>query len=259
MNFDFSKPITFYEFLALMLSTIAVLIPVLKCLWNKFMVTSDLYYYPNGQIDLYFNQSGSYVRIDGVYEVKNKNIIFRESKLHIKREINNDCLNLSWLTLISPVSHMGVNGFVQMNEISHSFSVNEGTVIPVFVEYGDPFCTANKAIVKSLDVLRNKVIEFQNNNVPYLDAYKMYCELREFVEAKDIILREFYWKIGEYSVDIVTGYNDSVKTFNFKFSVTEDEYYRLKNNIEETILIPLKLAYYQNHNFYISKIELRKP
>jgi len=78
-----------------MLSAIAGLIPVLKCLWNKFMVTSDLYYYPNGQIDLYFNQSGSYVRIDGVYEVKNKNIIFRESKLHIKREINNDCLNLS--------------------------------------------------------------------------------------------------------------------------------------------------------------------
>ena len=74
MKFDFSVPMTIYEFLAIVLSAIAILIPIFQAIWKKWIIKEKLNFLPTGRIALFFNQSGSYIRVDGVYEAENKTI-----------------------------------------------------------------------------------------------------------------------------------------------------------------------------------------
>ena len=55
-----------YEIVAICLSSIAILIPFIQWAWKKWICKAKLNYYPTGQAYLYFNHSGSYLRIDGV-------------------------------------------------------------------------------------------------------------------------------------------------------------------------------------------------
>ena len=71
MSFDFSTPISAYEFLAIVLAALALIIPIIKWLYNEKIRKVKVNFLPSGMITLYYNRSGSYISIGGVFEAKN--------------------------------------------------------------------------------------------------------------------------------------------------------------------------------------------
>ena len=59
-----------YEIVAICLSSIAIIIPIAQWAWKRWVQKPILNYHPNGTARLLFNQSGSYLQIDGVYDVE---------------------------------------------------------------------------------------------------------------------------------------------------------------------------------------------
>lgn len=94
MAIDFDTPMTFYELLAVILAAIAIIIPIVQAIWKKWFKKAKLNYISNGKAKLLFNQSGSYLQIDGVYEAINKPISVKKVTVQINRQKDDAKLNL---------------------------------------------------------------------------------------------------------------------------------------------------------------------
>ena len=77
MEFNFSQPMTSYEFIAIIISIVALLLPFVTKIYYYFFKNIKLKFIPNGQIKLFFNQSGGYIRLYGVYESENRQAIIK--------------------------------------------------------------------------------------------------------------------------------------------------------------------------------------
>ena len=84
MVIDFSR-ITIYEIFALILSIIAILIPIIQWAWKKWIIKPVLYHLPTGRAYLFINRSGSYIQIEGVFEAKNKPTSVKNVTLKVLR------------------------------------------------------------------------------------------------------------------------------------------------------------------------------
>lgn len=122
---------TEYEKIAIALSTIAILIPIIQWAWKKWDVKAILSFHPTGRIMLFFNQSGSYVRFDGVYEAERKPITVKNISLKITREKDEHIYNLSWSSFISPVNQNITGNLVQTTEAAHPFRIEADSVVCV--------------------------------------------------------------------------------------------------------------------------------
>ena len=138
-----------YEILSVVLSAIAigfsVFIPLIQWIYKKCFVKPIVKYYPVGLISLLFNQSGSYIQLNGVIESEKKAVSIRKMMVTIKRNKDNQSLNLTWSNFISPVNQRLVgNNIVQTTEFAHPFRINEDSIATTFVEYTDPFDSFGK-------------------------------------------------------------------------------------------------------------------
>lgn len=113
MKFDFSIPMTSYEMLAVVLSIIAILIPIIQMVWKKWIIQEKLNFLSTGTAFLYFNQSGSYLRIDGVYESVHKPVSIKQIAVKVTRQKDDRKLNLQWSSFISPVNQKMMGNYVQ--------------------------------------------------------------------------------------------------------------------------------------------------
>ena len=77
----------------------------------------------------------------------------------------------------------------------------------------------------------------------YDDALKRYVETDAYSEAKHELSNELFWKIGSYHLSISAVYGNMKKNFKFQFDVSQEQYQQLQNNIEETLVMPLKQLY----------------
>ena len=97
-----------YETISTVLSIIAiflsVIIPFVQWAWKKWIMTVKVKFYPTGQAMLFFNQSGSYIRFNGVIESENSAATIKKLSLVILRKRDERKLNLSWSCFISPVN-----------------------------------------------------------------------------------------------------------------------------------------------------------
>ena len=99
MTIDLTK-ITFYELLSLILSTLAILIPIIKLVWKKCILKEKLDFYPLKKAYLSCNKMGSYIRIDGVFEAHNKSISIKDIDINITRKKDSKKLNLKFFVFI---------------------------------------------------------------------------------------------------------------------------------------------------------------
>ena len=142
VKFDFAVPMTFYEFVAIILAAIAIIIPIVQAIWKKWIVRAKLKYYPTGRAYLYCNKSGSYISIEGVFEALRKPITVKKVAVSIERVKDSRKLNLQWSVFNSPVNQSIAGNFASSSEISR-VSINssrfivspfykEGTFVPSF-------------------------------------------------------------------------------------------------------------------------------
>lgn len=250
---------TKYETIAVILSIIAILSPIIQWGWKKWIQKEKLNYYPNGRATLFFNQSGSYIEIDGVYEAVNKSIVIKKIDLRITRRKDGKKLNLSWSSLISPVNQnvygMGMQT-TKTTEMAHPFRIEGNSIICAFIEFADTFNSAGKNFSICTKELYQQIKQMDTSTINYEQAIEKYMALKEYQKARDSFEKEFYWEIGKYDVVIDVNYDKKCKIFRYEMNVEEADSSQLRENIDESLIAFLKQGYGVKWNFKSIDAEL---
>ena len=138
-------------------------------------------------------------------------------------------------------------------------SFKKNSVVPLFIEFADPLSTSHSIIIDSINNIKNKINNITENLLPYDDAYRLLTESQEYKEAERNIEKEFMWKIGKYNIDIIVTHDNNKQThFLYNFTISDQEYFNLKNNIHELIVYNLKQLYNKNIELHTSNISLQE-
>ncbi len=257
MEFNFSQPMTSYEFIAIIISIVALLLPFVTKIYYYFFKNIKLKFIPNGQIKLFFNQSGGYIRLYGVYESENRQAIIKNITVKINRINDNSIFTFTWSSFISPVTqNFSNNNFMEAIEIAHPVLIAKDSLFPAFIEFSDYSSSAQTAIYNCLEPLMNKMSMICMNNNSFESVYEECTKSQLYANAKNIINNEFIWKTGKYNLEIGVDYNLKKKSFFYTFEISEHEYKKLQNNIDETIICNLKKRFFLNLNFYAANLPL---
>lgn len=257
MKVDFSV-ITIYEVFALVLSAIAILVPIVQWVYRKWIVKPQLIHYPNGHTTLFFNQSGSYLRVDGVFEALHKPVSVKKVDLHVVRQIDSRKLNLTWSTFISPVSQRLIGNSLQTNEMAHAFRIAEDNMMCAFIEFADEYYSFGKTFQVITKDLFAQISDFPSKFSKYEDALKAYQELPQFQQAKAKIEKEYFWEVGKYDVYLEASYQNEKKVFGYEFAVSTEVCNSLTEDIVESLVAPLKSVYNVQWNFQYPSVELKQ-
>lgn len=247
---------TIYEKWALIISVSALLIPIIQWAWKKWVVTVRVKYFQTGKATLFFNQSGSYIRFDGVLEAERKAATIKKMCIVLTRKRDDRKLNLVWSYLISPVNQSMLGNYVQTMEAAHPFRVEADSVVCAFIEYSDPSDSSGikiRKICTDLFPLIEKIVQ----NRTYNEALVEFAKSPEYIDAKNSLLSDFYWEIGKYAVDVFVEYGKrKTKTFSFNFNVSEQNYSELRSNIDESLIAKLKDYYSMQRAFNAPLVEI---
>ncbi len=258
MQIDYSKGISIYELIALGLSILAILIPAVKWAWHKWVVKPKLDYLPTGSAYLFFNKSGSYIEVDGVFEAKNKPISLKNIKLKVNRKIDDKALNLTWSTFKSPVNQKIAGNFTSTSETAHPFRIDAESIVPVFIEFTDFFDTSGKKFEPYDKKLFKEIDSIIEPNLMYNQAKDKYMLSSLYSEAKTILEKELFWDIGEYKIILQAEYGKITDTFEYEFSVEQEQHSNLEHNLEETLLSILKDRYNLPYSFIPIKVQIKR-
>ena len=236
-----------YETISTVLSIIAiflsVIIPFVQWAWKKWIMTVKVKFYPTGQAMLFFNQSGSYIRFNGVIESENSAATIKKLSLVIMRKRDERKLNLSWSCFISPVNQNMLGNFVQTTESAHPFRVEADSVACAFVEYSDSSDSSGKKIRRICSDLLPSIQRIVTVH-PYDEALALLRNSPEYIDAKNNLLSDFFWEIGEYTVVVSVKYGkEKTKSFTYEFVVTEQDSIELRSNIDESLISNIKDYY----------------
>lgn len=252
-----------YEKLSIVLSIIAIVIPtivipILKYFHNKFFKSTKLKHYINGRASLYFNLSGSYIEIDGVYEAQRNSTFIKKVTLQITRSTDNQKMNLQWSTFISPVNQRLLGNYSSTFETAHPFRIENDSITCAFVEYADADGSANRTLNPLHVNLAKTVEELFQTSTTLDEAKEKYVATNEYISLKNEAMGFFYWKIGKYTVELQTKYENKLATFKYEFEVNETTNSDLIFNFEEMLLTPLYNRYGLPTNKKAVLVELRE-
>ena len=231
---------TVYEKWALIMSAIAILIPIIQWAWKKWIVRPRLNHYHTGNIYLFINQSGSYMRVDSVYEAINKPISIKNISANVERLHDHSKRDYVWSSFLSPTNLRFIGNNAFSNEIAHPFRIDSDNICCAFTEFADKDNSAYRSFSRLNEKLLEEVKRISITQTSYEDALTAYTKTSAYEEAKRELENELYWRIGTYSLSIIAEYEKKKKCFQFQFEVTQEQYQQLQINIDETVVAPLK-------------------
>ena len=265
INLEEVEVMTKYEIIATVVSIIAVslsiLIPLTQWAWKKWAMTSKVKFYPTGQAMLYFNQSGSYIRINGVLESERKATTIKKLRLILTRKRDDRKLNLVWAYLISPVNQGMIGGYgsyIQTLEAAHPLRVEADSIACAFVEYSDPSDASGIKIRKICSDLMPIIQQIVPGRT-YEEALSIFTKSPDYIDAKNNLLNDFVWDVGKYTADIIVEYGKhKEKMYSYELSVSEQNSIDLRNNIDEALIVNLKSAYQVPLAFKSPMVEIQE-
>lgn len=252
MTINFEQPMTAYELIAIILSLVALIVPLLKWGYDKYIKKLQFDFLPSGMITLFFNKSGSYISLGGVFEAKNKPAVVKNISAKVIREADNATLAMNWSTFSSPVFRNYAGNVELSFETAHPFKVDADMLAPAFVEFGNATDKMNEITAQILEPAHNAARRFLNQddmNLLY-QTDKQVRQTREFQDAKVSLNDYFFWKKGKYQIILTTKYNDMVLTKNYEFALTEDESEDLRTNIDNLLVEPIANHFHCNLTFH---------
>lgn len=255
MVVDFSK-ITVYEVIALILSFIAIMIPIIQWAWHKWIVRPILRHIPTGKLYPCFNAAGSYLRIESVYEALRKPITVKKISLRVTRLRDDLKLNLKWARFPSPVSQTSNDNFFVSIESAHPFRIERNSVVTAFTEFEDPDHLFQTFLAKNEGqkiIFAEKCI---SEGLDYNKALEEFKKQNFYKETHDFLTKYFFWDKGEYKIEIIVKYEENEKIFSYNFKIGEVEHDKLMCNLNETCLSPVKNAYKQALNMQWVTLQL---
>lgn len=253
---------TKYERITIFISVIAILVsilvPLIQVVWKKWVKRARLNFYPNGTIRLIFNQSGSYLQIDGVFEATNHPITIKKLNVTVSRKRDGEVRNLSWSSFIPPVVQSIAGNPLRTNEVAHPFRIEADSVMCAFTEYADSFNSFGKKFVSKSKPLFDTIFMICGSNDTYDAALKTYQSQPEYQMIKDLVEKEFYWDIGEYLISIQAEHGEHTKEFKFSFDIGENDFNLISQNIDESLVCGLKDAYRVQRSFRTVDVALKE-
>jgi hypothetical protein len=251
-----------YEKISVIISIIAlavsILIPLIKFLYKR-SIKAELIYHSTKRAQLYCNRSGSYVKIDGVYESKNKNSIINIVEVNIKRKSDGNTLCLPWSSFVSPVVQSFSRDIASTSETAHQFKVEADSITCAFIEFGDFHGYPTKRIMPYFEQYCILVNSIAFNNQPFTQNLDYIANQKEYIELNNNIHKELFWQIGDYEITIKTDYNNNMKLESkFTFTVSESDYKKIEANISELLATVLKDYYRMPYSMQPIIVELKE-
>lgn len=237
MNINWTQPITAYELIAIILSTIALIIPIIKCAYNRFIKRPKIDFLPSGMITLFHNRSGSYISLGGVYEAKNKSTTVKEISSKVIRQSDNATLSLVWSTFPSPVCRTVAGNFETSFETAHPFKVEADTLAPAFVEFADKCANMDEIsndILYPVICATTPVFSQPDITLPIVDSAVR--SLPEYASAKIALNDYFFWKADTYEIIMTTIHSKGSFDKKYIFSLSDEESLRLRCNIDSILV-----------------------
>lgn len=247
MNFDFSIPITAYELIAIIISVLALIMPVIVWIIKKIFFKTKLELYPTNQLKLLYNESGSYINIDFSLECKNKSAVIKNIETEIIRESDNKKLELIQSTFRSPSYAMIGNNFVSNNECAH----------PIKIEVDELRCIFLEEAQKDGEVI-NRLKEIHDNKMNGVETFETYIRtIQKFKEKESYneiyakLYEELFWKKSKYTMKIIIMYNKNEKLEKeFVFEIDEKEAKLFEKNVEKALTCRIGNMFGMNTTFY---------
>lgn len=239
---DLDSLSTWISLAALILS---IGIPLFQYIRKTYWVKAKIEFHHDGQVTLFFNKSGAYIRINGVIESKRKSVVIKKVNVELTHVKTSTKLHLPWFFFISPVTQtLFSNNFQQTStsskEMAHPFRVEANSIVCSFIEFGDPSQSALFKIQKACSKFEQS-ISTQSLKSSFQDTFNTLSKEPTFLESKNEIKQEFYWNLGTYSVDITFEYdNNKREKFSYRFEIKEHEFEKLNDNIDEILAAVLK-------------------
>lgn len=238
MSINFKQPITAYELIAIILSILALAVPAISAFYNKFIKRLKIDFLPSGMITLYYNKSGSYISLGGVYEAKNKATTIRDISAKVIRRSDNSTLSLTWSSFPSPIYRTVAGNYETSFETAHPFKVEADTLAPSFVEFSN---TTDNVDEISNNILRSLVSAsmpiLNQPNISLLQADSSVKALHEYDEAKYALNDYFFWKPGAYDVILTTVHSKGSFDKEYEFQLTNEESASMRHNIDNLLVI----------------------
>lgn len=255
-----AEGMTKYEKFSIVLAIAAlvfsVLVPLIQWIYREKR-KAVLKYYPTGHAFAYCNLSGSYIRIDGVFEALKRAISLKKVSISIVRKKDEKKLNLEWLKFYSPStqSFMGLQAFAE--ELAHPFRIDADHVACAFIEFSDPNDSAGKTIRPLYNNLLEECNKIKVEESDFYKAKKLLVSADSYRIFKDTIKQELFWEIGEYQVTVIAHYEEKDVNFTVKTSVSETQYGQFLAGIDELCLIHLKSLYGVKGNYQPVQLDLK--
>lgn len=255
MKIDFSA-ITIYELIALILSAVAILIPIVQGIWKHFITKAKLSYLPTGRAFLFINQSGSYIQTEGVFEAERKPVSIKNCTVKIIRRKDSKALNLRWSSFTSPVNQRMLGNYTSTVEIAHPFRIEADSIACAFIEFGDFSNAPYRTLQPFINALKDEIQTMNVGALQYNQAKTQYISSEAYKRAEHALEKEMVWEIGKYDLIMEAEYGKSSVCFMYEFSVSESDVEILMHNFYEMLLIPLYDAYKMPCNFKTVQVEL---
>lgn len=127
-----------------------------------------------------------------------------------------------------------------------------------FTEFADAFNSYAKTFKTKTEVLFNNIPNICKEAQNYNEALQKYQTLSEYTSAKSFVESEFFWEIGKYDVVIQARYDKKTINYLFEFSVGQADYQQINQNIDESLISPLKDAHGIMRNYQFVDVELKE-
>ncbi len=242
--------------LAIAALVISVLVPLIQWIYREKR-KAVLKYYPTGHAFAYCNLSGSYIRIDGVFEALKRAISLKKVSISIVRKKDEKKLNLEWLKFYSPASQSIMGLQASAEELAHPFRIDADHVACAFIEFSDPSDSAGKAIRPEYNKLFEDCKKIKASEPDYNKALSLLKGMESYSELKAALKKELFWENGEYQATITATYAEKQEVFIVTTSVSETQYAQFLSGIEELCIIQLKNLYGIQGNYQSVLLDIK--
>ena len=251
MTFDFETPMTFYELIGIVLAVLALIMPFIKWLYEKWFKCLKIDFLISDVITIYFNRSGSYINLGGVYKVDNKTATIKNISAKVIRKADNAMLNLTWSTFPSPTVKEIAGQYEHSFETAHPFSANTDTLTPVFVEFTNEIVNISEEISEALQPVYNVENSILNQQgITLVDADKQAHIATEYSDSKVKLYDFCFWRVGKYEVELITKYDNTEFVKKYNFELNNDDVYKLQGNIEKMLVDPIAVHFNARPQYY---------
>lgn len=255
MKFDFSVPMTGYEFIATLIAILALIVPFIEKIITFAFSKTKLQIYPTNQLKLLYNESGSYVTMDFSIFCKGKDCIVQNIEMEIIRKSDGKKLKLVQSYFNSPFHSRSGNTVLSSGEIAHPFMIKKDGIYNVFVEMAQK---DSQIINKLNDIHQTKMSFFELSN-NYIDDVERFKKIEKYNQYYATIYEEMFWKKSEFALQVIITYNKGEKYIQeYTFEVDEGEEKAFVKNVEEALIGRVKKLYQIPPYFYVGNKSFTK-